>query len=723
MRNLERRLDLKSVVAISISAMMGSGIFVLPGLTAAYTGPTVWLAYVLAGICILPAAISKSELATAMPTSGGTYIYLERTFGPLAGTISGLGLWLSILLKSAFALVGFGAYLAVFTDSSLKITSLSLLVVIVSLNIIGAGKISKAAMYIISFVIVFLVVLALWSGVDFQPERLTPLFPSGVGGLLSATGFVFVSFAGVTKVAAIAEEIKNPGKNLPQGILISLLIVTLLYALLSLAFVGNFEMSQFKTDLRPVYTLANQLGGSVFGAIAAIIGILTMTSMANVGLLAGSRFPFAMARDRLLPSFLGVLHPKLLTPIYSIFLSGLIIAATIFFLEIEKIVKIASAFMIIIYVAESVAVIVLRETRVQWYKPIYRSFAYPWIQLFGIFSCLILLAMMGVIVLSAILGAIFIGGSVYLLYGRYRVDRKGVVGFRGRRIDLMTENIQLTDENDNDESYFFDQAAAVIALFGKERSPEVLLELASGLVDKGKVEIVHLTEVPEQTVLADVGLEGSVVKSLRRRFRAMSVDKDLLVEFEPVVSHDIFQTVYDISNRLHCDWLVKEWGGHSRGTFTIHNQMGWLEDHLACNVATFRDAGVRYFRKILVLVEQGPHNSLLLKTSAHLAGVHGAELSYVRFVPMYYSEKRVAAEKAFLKESASIYSHFTDCLVLPAVDVVSTMVSLSGDYDLIIMGATHHKDVNLYQRMFGTQIDKITYQASCSVIRIQTAKY
>ena len=96
--------------------MLGSGIFVLPGIAAGKTGPSVWLAYLLAAIFILPAALSKSELATAMPSSGGTYVYIERTFGPLLGTISGIGLWLSLLLKSSFALVGFGAYLSVFMN-------------------------------------------------------------------------------------------------------------------------------------------------------------------------------------------------------------------------------------------------------------------------------------------------------------------------------------------------------------------------------------------------------------------------------------------------------------------------------------------------------------------------------------------------------------------------------------------------------------------------------
>ena len=116
LKKLERKLTLTTIIAISIGGMLGSGIFVLPGIAAAKTGSSIWLAYLLAAICILPAALSKSELSSAMPTSGGAYVYIERAFGPIMGTISGIGLWLSLLLKSSFALVGFGAYLLVIID-------------------------------------------------------------------------------------------------------------------------------------------------------------------------------------------------------------------------------------------------------------------------------------------------------------------------------------------------------------------------------------------------------------------------------------------------------------------------------------------------------------------------------------------------------------------------------------------------------------------------------
>ena len=127
MKKIEGSLTLLPVISISISAMLGSGLFVLPGIAYLKTGGTVWLAYLLASVAVLPAALSKSELASAMPTSGGTYVYLERTFGPLVGTVAGLGLWLSLLFKSALALVGFGSYLEVLAEVNLYQTSMGYL--------------------------------------------------------------------------------------------------------------------------------------------------------------------------------------------------------------------------------------------------------------------------------------------------------------------------------------------------------------------------------------------------------------------------------------------------------------------------------------------------------------------------------------------------------------------------------------------------------------------
>ncbi|MCZ6736708.1 MAG: amino acid permease, partial [Actinobacteria bacterium] len=113
---LQRHLGLYAVFAVSIGAMIGSGIFVLPGLAFELGGPGMILAYLLAGVIVFPAALAQAEMATAMPRAGGAYLYIDMAMGPLMGTIAGLGVWLSLVFKAAFALEGLGLYLGLFTQ-------------------------------------------------------------------------------------------------------------------------------------------------------------------------------------------------------------------------------------------------------------------------------------------------------------------------------------------------------------------------------------------------------------------------------------------------------------------------------------------------------------------------------------------------------------------------------------------------------------------------------
>ncbi|MGB5462075.1 MAG: amino acid permease, partial [Aureibaculum sp.] len=429
MKKLERSLNLTSVIAISIGGMLGSGIFVLPGLAAAKTGSSVWLAYLLAAICILPAALSKSELATAMPSSGGTYVYIERAFGPLLGTISGIGLWLSLLLKSSFALVGFGAYLAIIVNINpgyTKYFALFFLLIILFLNIFGVKKVGKVQLVVVSISLISLALILIFGIPNISPELLDPFLIDGNYGLISTVAFVYISYAGVTKVAAIAGEIKNPSRNLPLAMMLSLAIITVIYVFVAFVLVGNIPLETLKTDIRPIYTVANLLGGTYIGYIAAGVGVITLISMANSGVLASSRFPFAMSIDKLLPDFMGKVHSKYLTPVVAIILTCIAMALVILFLDVVKIAKLASAFKVMMFILVNFSVIILRETSAQWYRPTYQSPLYPYMQIFGIISGIILLIFLGLLPLLAILVISLIGLIIYFTIGK-NASRTGVL--------------------------------------------------------------------------------------------------------------------------------------------------------------------------------------------------------------------------------------------------------------------------------------------------------
>jgi len=165
-KELERDLGLFAVIAISIGAMVGSGIFILPGLALETAGPAVILAYLLAGVLVLPAALSKSEMATAMPEAGGTYIYIERGMGPLLGTIAGVGTWFSLSFKGALALVGGVPYMLYLFDLPEKPIALGLAAVLIVVNMLGAKQTGRLQVGIVAVMLAAL----LWFVVGGLPD-------------------------------------------------------------------------------------------------------------------------------------------------------------------------------------------------------------------------------------------------------------------------------------------------------------------------------------------------------------------------------------------------------------------------------------------------------------------------------------------------------------------------------------------------------------------------
>ena len=441
---LERKLGMASVVIISLSAMLGSGLFVLPALAMLDMGggntPVggIWLAYLLAAVIVLPGAVSKGELATAMPSSGGSYVYVERTFGSLIGTISGLGLWANFMLKSAFALIGFKAYLWVLEgllgiSINIEMAALILLAIIVVINILGLQRIKKVQTPIVLTSVAFLFILCIWSMFTMEMNWDAPFsreaYGSGWTSIAETAAFVFVAYAGVTKIAAVGGEIKDPSRNIPYGILLSLLISCLLYVSISIFMVAAVDPTVYmESDGHaredPIYIFANAVGGSTVGIIAAVLAVTTMTSMALAGIMASSRFPFAMARDNLLPRALEKVHKKYETPHLSILGTGLAMALAITLLPVHDIAKLASGFKIMIFIVINGCVIVLRRASKThtWYNPEWKSPLYPSLQLLGIFGGFVLIYLMGIKAIIGGAACCLMGLITYFTYGKSRVQ-------------------------------------------------------------------------------------------------------------------------------------------------------------------------------------------------------------------------------------------------------------------------------------------------------------
>jgi amino acid transporter/mannitol/fructose-specific phosphotransferase system IIA component (Ntr-type) len=437
-KRLKKELGLFDVYAVSTGAMFSSGFFLLPGLAAAQSGPSVILAYLIAGVLIIPAMVSMAELSTAMPRAGGAYYFLDRSLGPLVGTIGGLGTFIALSLKSAFALVGMGAYLAIFIELPVKPLAIAFTVAFLVVNVVGAKETStlqRILVIILISVLTFFTVQGLFEvftiGLSSIAEtQLTPFMPFGVQGLFATVGLVFVSYAGLTKVASIAEEVKDPDRNLPLGMGLSLLTATFIYVVGVFIMVSVLSGAELRSDLTPVATAGEQffdwLPAPVGLLLIVIAAIAAFASTGNAGLMSASRYPLAMARDRLLPGRFMVLG-RFDTPTAAIFLTAGLMILCIVALDVAGIAKLASAFQLVIFMFVNLAVIVMRESRIVSYVPGYKAPFYPWMQIAGAIAPIFLIAIMGWMAILFTAGTILVSAAWYFHYARKRVARDGAV--------------------------------------------------------------------------------------------------------------------------------------------------------------------------------------------------------------------------------------------------------------------------------------------------------
>lgn len=438
-QGLKKVLTLFDVFAISTGAMFSSGFFLLPGIASQYTGPSVFLAYLVAGILILPAMFSIAEISTALPRSGGAYYFIDRSLGPLLGTIGGLGTFLALVFKTAFAIVGIGAYASFFWDIPIKVVAISVTLVFMGLNLIGAKKTTRLQNFLVIFLLSVLTLFIIDGLIHIfnspnistiKNEHFDNFFSNGFDGLIKTTGFVFVSYLGLTQIASVAEEIKNPERNIPLGMILSLLVTGIVYVVGVFIMVSLIDPKTFATDLTPAASTVKQLFSWLPGQTGAYLmvgaALAAFASTGNAGILSSSRYPFAMSRDKLFPKPFSKVG-KSGTPIMAILLTTVLIVFFILVLSEEGIAKLASAFQLLIFMLINFAVIVFRKSRIESYDPGYSSPLYPFMQIAGIIISFILIIYMGWIAILFTLAIVFIGFLWYYYYARIKVVREGAI--------------------------------------------------------------------------------------------------------------------------------------------------------------------------------------------------------------------------------------------------------------------------------------------------------
>jgi len=421
---------LRDVFTIATGATLSAGLFLLPGIAASQAGPAIVLCYLLAAVPLVPAMLSIVELSTAMPKAGGAYYSLDRSLGPLFGTIGGFGTWLALVLKTSFALVGIGAYASLIIDDAspmaMRLIAAGFAIFFGLLNALGAGKTGRFQAVLVFGLLTLLALFLIGGLQEVELASFEGFFAAGSEGILATTGLVYISYVGVTNVASVSEEVRDPERNLPRGVFLSLAATLAVYGLCTTVMIGVVPLRELSGDLTPMATAASRVFGDIGLYVITAAAFLAFLSVSNAGILASSRYPLAMSRDRLLPDCIARLSSRG-TPVLSIGITTAVIILIVVLLDPVGIAKLASSFQLMVFALLCVAVIIMRESGLAAYDPGYRTPFYPWLQVLGVLAPLVLIAQMGLMptVFSAIL--VVIGVAWYVYYAAQRVERQGAI--------------------------------------------------------------------------------------------------------------------------------------------------------------------------------------------------------------------------------------------------------------------------------------------------------
>ncbi len=758
---LKRDLGLLSTMAIAIGAMVGSGIFILPAVAYEDAGSAAVIAFGIAGVLVAPAAISAAEMATAMPEDGGAYLYVERGMGPLLGTVAGIGTWLMLSLKSSLALVGGVPYLVLVAP--LLAEYVVLVAVALALFFTVVNAVSAKGTGSLQFVIVGIMLLVMAAFIvggipGIEPADTRGAFDPTADGMLAAIGAVFVSYAGVTKVTAVAEEVADPGRNLPIAMIGSLAIVTVLYMAVVYIAIGVADttpgagsptfgaefIAETGGDTAPIAHAADIVFGpiGVYAVIAA--ALLALASTANAGLLAASRFPLAMARDGLVPPQFETVSERFSTPVNAIALTGgaMILIVSVF--DVGQVARFGSAFQILVFILINVALIGFREGAIEAYQPSFVSPLYPWLQLFGIAGGGVVLIEMGGIPFLGAMAIAALSVVWYLVYARPRIDREGAARAGARESATEAALDRTRELFDTDRRY--DVLVAVTPETSHQARTD-MVRMAADLsrLRTGSVTVASFDTVPHRTFTGsgptvqsrtlpewlqfdetpawldgDDGDNGDddVRTSGGQTIGSPLSDTGDFLQYRKIETEDAGRAIVEFAEFEGYDMIVLERRGEE-----LHNwPTGGVTTHVLRNtsagVLLVEDRGFDGADEIVVAASNGPYDPLKLLVADAIAEETGAEINLLQSIPEDAPESRRQLVEDYHAELLRMLTVPAQSRVIETDDRVAGLSRFGASADLLV---TSTESRGLWGALVGRTGDSLVESVDCTAVMVQPA--
>ena len=728
---LAKDLSLLAALTIGIGTMIGAGIFVLPGTAVARAGPLAAGTFVLGGVIALFTALSASELGTAMPKAGGAYYYVNHALGPMFGSVAGWANWLGLAFASAFYMYGFGEYINALaglsavgvgpiTLEAAQIIGLAGALVFIGVNYAGAKETGGLQIVIVLLLLAILALFTVVGLANAELSSLRPIAPPGTpGAVLPVTAVVFVSYLGFVQITSVAEEIKNPGRNLPLAVIGSVLIVTVVYALFLVVLLAAVPTELVAENDTAVVDAARLLFGGyeVFGyslgAVGAGLllfgGLLATASSANASILSSSRINFAMGRERIVTPRLNAIHDRFGTPYRSIALTGGLIVAFLFVGGIEPLATAGSVLHLIVYGLLNLALIVMRESDTEAYDPDFEVPLYPIVPVVGAVSSFALIAYISPQIVLLSVGLVAFALAWYFAYARREVEGAGVLSdwILDRAGDLPDGAVSAATTVQPEQSDY-----RVLVPLANPHTEEHLITLASAIAKRhdGTVVAVNIANVPDQTSLEAARERGAydAAHDLLDRAEADAETFGVDVETHVVLSHRVFEEVFDAARTYGADLTVMGWGENAHGSpGRAESAIDELAHSLPCDFLVFRDRGFDTER-VLVPTAGGPDSALSAAVARTLRAEFGAAVTLLHVADDH------ERGRAFLESWAEANGLEDADLVVESGDVESRIAEAAREATLLVIGAT---EKGLLSRLVrGSLVLEVLYDVDCSVL-------
>jgi basic amino acid/polyamine antiporter, APA family len=353
---LKRVIGLFGATALGIGAIIGSGIFIVTGIVAGIAGPAMIISVLIAGAIAVFSALSVAELSVYLPYEGGTYAYAQKLISPFAGFIAGW-IWIfSNIFVGAAVSLGFAHYfVALFPSVPVKGIASVICLIFIIINYIGLKESTIINNTLVSLKVLILLFFVAFGLGFFNVSNMTPFAPAGISGILSGAALIFFAYTGFARVTIMAEEVKDPEKNIPRSIYLALTISTVLYVLVSMIAVGLIGTPSLSQSGSPL-TAAIGITGSPAAVLLISAGAMIATASVLLTTIMGiSRIMFAMSRTGDLPAFLKRIHPRFSTPHYAIWITGAFMIATVLLADLTLVVAVSTFAMLIFYLIANIA--------------------------------------------------------------------------------------------------------------------------------------------------------------------------------------------------------------------------------------------------------------------------------------------------------------------------------------------------------------------------------